>query len=279
MVQVWRLGAASAPCVFRENAIYKNLDCMLKSTDILYTARLSRGMAGHSKWANIRHIKAGKDAVKQRTIIKFSRLIRFAIKEGGNADPKLNSMLAKAIESARCSNVPQASINNILETHQKSQDNAKSAILEYRGPSGLFILAELLTDNLNRSRGTLQGVLKKFNIQEARASAIRMFEEKGVVVAASKGTSLEAALDSAIETGAEEVVEEDDNLVFTCSPVDFIKVKQGLENLGYEITYADVDFIPKSPITFPEESAKQLATVIQKLEDIEDVIKIHVNAL
>ncbi|XP_042238179.1 uncharacterized protein LOC121876815 [Homarus americanus] len=272
-----RLAAASSPCVGMETVMYRNISHVLKSTIVPCTLELSRGMAGHNKWSNIKHIKASKDAERQKIYTKCSRLIRNAIKEGGNTDPNLNSKLAKAVELARSNNMPLASINNVIETHQKSQDNAKAAIIEYRGPGSVFFLVELLTDNVNRTKIALQSVIKKFYVQEAKGSARHMFEEKGIVVASGKGASLEAAMDSAIEVGAEDVAEEDDNLVFTSAPNDFMQVKQGLESLGYEINYANVDYLAKIPVTISEDDEKQLTTLFQKLEDIDDVMKIHVN--
>nr|XP_027213180.1 uncharacterized protein LOC113806265 [Penaeus vannamei] len=234
-----------------------------------------RGMAGHSKWANIKHTKAAKDAERQKKFMKCSRLIKLAVKEGGGADPKLNSKLAKAIEFARSCSMPLASIESALKTSQKSQDDAKPAIMEYRGPGGVFILTELLTSNISRTRQMLQTVLKKHNIQETKG-ALRMFEEKGIIVAEGNNLSLEAAMESAIEIGAEDVEEEENSLVFTSTPDDFLAVKQGLENLKYNISYASVDFIPISPITLNENDQEALDIIIQKMEDIDDVMKVHV---
>lgn len=235
-----------------------------------------RGMAGHSKWANIKHTKAAKDSERQKKFMKCSRLIKLAVKEGGSVDPKLNSKLAKAIEFARSCSMPVASIESALKASQKSQDDAKPAIMEYRGPGGVFILTELLTSNFSRTRQMLQTVLKKHNIQETKG-AIRMFEEKGIIIAEGNGLSLEAAMDNAIEIGAEDVEEEEDSLVFTSTPDDFLAVKQGLENLKYNISYASVDFIPISPITLNENDQEALDIIIQKMEDVDDVMRVHVS--
>ncbi|XP_042872160.1 probable transcriptional regulatory protein Kole_1935 isoform X2 [Penaeus japonicus] len=237
---------------------------------------LCRGMAGHSKWANIKHTKAAKDAERQKKFMKCSRLIKLAVKEGGSTDPKLNSKLARAIEYARSCSMPVASIESALKASQKTQDDAKPAIMEYRGPGGVFILTELLTSNISRTRQMLQTVLKKHNVQETRG-ALNMFEEKGIIIAEGNGLSLEAAMDNAIEIGAEDVEENEDGLVFTSTPDDFLAVKQGLENLKYDITYASVDFIPVSPVAISENDQEALGVIIQKMEDIDDVMKVHVN--
>lgn len=276
-MQALKLSVGTARCAGMESIMSRNLNHLLRNTNITCIVKPSRSMAGHSKWANIKHIKAIKDAEKTKLFTKFAQDMKVAVKEGGGKDPKTNSKLAKVIEFARSNNMPAASIKNILDSYQKSQDNAKSAIVEYKGPGGVFLVVELLTDNVNRTKIAIQSSIKKLNIQEAKGSANRIFEEKGVVVVNSAGRSVEAAMDSAIEVGAEDVAEEDDSLVFTCSPQDFIKVKPGLENLGYEVIYAGVDYLPKVYVSISDDDEKQLGIILQRLEAINEVMKVHDN--
>ncbi|KAG0716451.1 Translational activator of cytochrome c oxidase 1 [Chionoecetes opilio] len=233
-----------------------------------------RGMAGHNKWSNIRHGKALKDAQKQRTVGKCLQMIKLAIKEGGSADPKLNSQLARVIEFARTQNITATTITNTLKQSQKTQDNAKSMRLEYRAPGGLLMMVEVFTDSLMKTRAKLQTVIKKTRLQEARGSTGHVFEEKGVVVGEAgqgmKMPSLEEALELAIEIGAEEVEEEEGEggrrFVFTCSPEAFLDVKKGIEVKGYLVTYANTDFLAKVTISLPQDEMERLGTVIEKLE-------------
>ncbi|XP_050694000.1 probable transcriptional regulatory protein DR_2548 [Eriocheir sinensis] len=243
-----------------------------------------RGMAGHSKWANIRHTKALKDDQKQKTTTKIIQMIKIAIKEGGSTDPKLNSRLSNVIDLARTQSIPLTSINNIIKTAQKSQDNAKSMLVEYRAPGGVLMLVEVLTDNLIKTKSSLQSIIKKTMLQEAKGTVQHVFEEKGVVVAAAgkgaKVPTLEEALDLAIEVGAEEVEEEEEGtgrFVFTSSPDAFFDVKKGVEGRGYTVSYANVDFIPNVTVTMTDEEVRKLDVIIEKLEAVDEVMRVHVN--
>lgn len=241
-----------------------------------------RGMAGHSKWANIRHTKALKDDQRQRAIQKCMQMIKIAVKEGGSADPKLNSKLARVIEHARSQNMPAATIASTLKQTQKSQDNAKSMMLEYRASGGLMLLVEVLTDNLVRTRSSIQTIIKKTNIQEVKGGGVHhLFDEKGVVIAGKKETALEEALELAIEIGAEEVEEEKEGekglFVFTCSPDAFLEVRKGIEEQGYSVSYANIDFLPQSPLSLPAEDMERVSAVLEKLDAVDDVMRIHVN--
>ncbi|KAK7077059.1 hypothetical protein SK128_005024 [Halocaridina rubra] len=238
---------------------------------------LCRGMAGHSKWSNIKHIKAAQDAERQKLFMKFARMIKVSIKDGGSIDPKLNSKLGKVVEIARSNNMPMSSIENIIKSSQKSQDNAKQYLLEYKGPGGVFILTELLTDNVSRSKQEVQGAIKKFNVQEVKGAVHHMFDEKGVIVASCKNMSLEKATDFAIESGAEDVVKEEENFVFTCAPEDFMLVKDNLEEASFVVLSASIDFIAKTPVTLPDKDREQLEMVLKRLENLDDVMKVHVN--
>lgn len=275
--QVCKFVLPPARCVGRESVTCMILHSSLKNSNNNYNVELWRGMAGHSKWSNIKHIKASKDAEKRVVYNKYSRLLKIAIKEGGGTDPHLNSKLAKVIELALGQNMQRSTIKNVIDTYQKSQDNAKSAIIEYKGPGGVFLLTEVLTDNITRTKTTLHSAVRKLNIQEVKGSIRHLFEEKGVVMVSSQGMCLETAMDNAIEIGAEDVEEHEDNLVFTCSPEDFVKVKQGLENLKYTVNYASVDYLPKLSVSISEEEEKQLDVIIKKLEGIDEVIRVHVN--
>nr|XP_045595623.1 probable transcriptional regulatory protein TDE_1487 isoform X2 [Procambarus clarkii] len=265
VMQALKLSVGPARCAGMESIMSRNLNHLLRNTNITCIVKPSRSMAGHSKWANIKHIKAIKDAEKTKLFTKFAQDMKVAVKGFGFL--RLSTGL-----------FGPASLRSItIPTTFKSQDNAKSAIVEYKGPGGVFLVVELLTDNVNRTKIAIQSSIKKLNIQEAKGSANRIFEEKGVVVVNSAGRSVEAAMDSAIEVGAEDVAEEDDSLVFTCSPQDFIKVKPGLENLGYEVIYAGVDYLPKVYVSISDDDEKQLGIILQRLEAINEVMKVHDN--
>ncbi|XP_064077809.1 probable transcriptional regulatory protein NAMH_0626 isoform X2 [Macrobrachium nipponense] len=262
---------------FQMKSLYGNrllFDALLASS----CSYVVRGMAGHSKWSNIRHIKAANDAQKMKMFTKFSRMMKIAIKEGGGTDPKLNSKLGKVVELAKSSNMPVASIEHVLKSSQKSQDNAKSYMLEYRGPGGVFLLAEIVSDNLSRSKQLITSATKKLNVQELKAGGARcLFDEKGVIISTCEGVSYEQAMDHAIEVGAEDVAEEEGNFVFTTSPEDFFQVKQALEGINFTVKSADIQYIATNPATVSDQDLEKLSTVLEKMENLDDVMKVHVN--
>ncbi|XP_076033558.1 putative transcriptional regulatory protein Teth514_1449 isoform X2 [Oratosquilla oratoria] len=250
--------------------------CLLSSQNASLTPVIKRTMAGHSKWANIRHTKAAKDMERQKVFSKMTRLIKLAIKEGGGTDPKLNSSLARAIEQARGSNMPNTSIQNALKSAQKGQDNAQSYRMEYRGPAGSFFLVDILSDNLRRTKIELSTTLKKLMVEEVQGSAGHLFEEKGVIIT-NKSKSIEEAMDHAIDIGVEDVTLEDEGLKFLCAPEEFVKVKQSLEALDYATEYASVDFLPVQPVSVPDTYMEEIDKIVKRIEDNDDVIKVHLN--
>ncbi|KAK4321468.1 hypothetical protein Pmani_007728 [Petrolisthes manimaculis] len=247
-----------------------------RNNDVGVPAEQVRTMAGHSKWSNIKHIKASNDQARAKTLTKIIQLMRVAIKEGGGTDPKLNLKLARVLEFAQRNSMPLATMKNFLQNYQKSEDKEVLSLVELKGVGGLVMLVEVQTVNLIKTRNSIKSVIKKTNLQEAKGVVKGLFEEKGVVMT-DKTCSLEVALDAAITVGAEDVVEEADGLVFTCSSGDMMQVKEGLEEQQYTVTYASTEYLPKFAVSVSDNEMDQVSMIVQKLEGVEDVIKVHVN--
>jgi len=262
----------------RRTLVYYTRACSEHNQWGLFDQR--RCMAGHSKWMNIKHTKGAKDGQKATAISKQSALIRLAIRDNNNnSNPKTNTALARAIEQAKGNMMPVATIERVLANANKIQENAKQFQLEYRGPGGTFLLVDLLTDNISRSKTFINTAIKKNRITEiGKGSALYFFQEKGVItVDISTSTDLDAAMEHAIEVGAEDVTQEEEFFVFTCAPFDFVKVKQELESLKYNVIYSNVDMVPPNPVTLNLDDEKELEIIIQKLENLDDVSKVYPN--
>ncbi|KAJ9573950.1 hypothetical protein L9F63_008670 [Diploptera punctata] len=258
---------------------------ILCSDPIAHNLNISKRYAGHSKWANIKHIKAAKDAQKSTTFLRMSRLMRVAIQEGGGADPNFNVRLASLIEQARKYNMPLSNIKNVLEQSKASKGNPpKSTYYEIRGPGGCTVIASVLTDNLQKFKATIKTIVKKSNCMFAEGSVPALFQHKGLIVADPlNNTSLETAVEHAIEVGAEDVtaeeIENEQILQFVCDPAHLNQVKGKLMKLGYNIKNADAEFLPNNRISLSDDDLEAVQKLFDRLEDEPDVVKLHDNIL
>ncbi|XP_023704234.1 probable transcriptional regulatory protein TTE1135 isoform X2 [Cryptotermes secundus] len=229
----------------------------------------NRRNAGHSKWANIKHTKAAKDAQKSTTFQKMSRLIRLAIQEGGSSDPNFNSQLSSTIAQARKYNMPFASIQKAIKENKDTKSNAKSCYFEIRGPGGCTIVVYTLTENLSRIRAALNTIVRKHNSSYTEGAIQGLFDHKGVIEAKPpENTTLETAVDHAIEAGAEE---------FVCTPLVLHQVRGKLEKLQYTIMKADCELIPKIQVTLSDADLEAVRKLCDKLVDDPDVVRLYDN--
>ncbi|KDR09380.1 hypothetical protein L798_00947 [Zootermopsis nevadensis] len=178
--------------------------------------------------------------------------------------------------------MPFASIQNAIKQGKDTKCNAKVCHFEIRGPGGCTIIVSTLTDNLSRVRAGLNTAVKKCNSSFTDGAVPGLFEHKGMVEAIPpEKTSLETAVDHAIEVGAEDVTEleasEDDVLQFVCEPLVLNKVKGKLEKLQYKIKTADCEFIPKRQVTLSDADLEVVKKLYDKLEDDPDVVRLYDN--
>ncbi|KAK7508756.1 hypothetical protein BaRGS_00000322 [Batillaria attramentaria] len=246
-----------------------------------------RTMAGHSKWANIRHIKAAKDGARARLITDITQKARAIIKETGNADPKSNLKLARLIAEAKSKDVPNANIEKILSQMSRMKD-ASPMLFEAKGPAGSVMLIEALASKPQSMKGELQSVVRKcgFSMFDGGSLAMLSFVEKGVVTV-DAGTSgeetvdMDRYIDIAIEAGAEEVTLEDETgekiLQFMCEPGDVYSVQKELEARELPVRSAEVVFLTTNTVPFPAQDIEKLSKVLDKLDDHPDVLKVYTN--
>ncbi|XP_076461584.1 putative transcriptional regulatory protein Teth514_1449 [Babylonia areolata] len=245
-----------------------------------------RGMAGHSKWANIRHIKAAKDKEKSRVISEYSRKIRAFARETGQTDPKTSSQLAKLITEAKSKNVPNANIDRVL-AQMVSLKNSSPVMFTAKGPVGSVMLIEALTTKMTQTRAELQSIVKKcgFSMFDSGSLAKIAFEEKGVVQVSCPGDAppdLESYVDIAIEAGAEDVTLEEGEegnkvLEFVCEPNDVYTVKKELEARQLAVGSAEVVFNTTSHVALDSSVLELIAKAMDKLDEHPDVLRVYIN--
>ncbi|XP_012255420.2 translational activator of cytochrome c oxidase 1 isoform X1 [Athalia rosae] len=257
--------------LMRTLTIGKNLIIVLNS---------GKRYAGHSKWANIKHDKAIKDAKRALNFNKLRRMMSVAIAEGRNANPANNLKLAQIIEHAKKSNMPMSSIKDVLAKAQAVKEATKTGIQEIRGPGGCIVLVEYATDNLVAFKQNLNTLLRKTSCSSADSGAQHLFERKGIVTTEIKG-NLGTAVEDAIQVDAEDVVEgtdgDDKEFQFLCEPGLVFKVKQKLLDLNYTVKSSSVQYIPYKMIDLSDSDLELAAALCDKLTAIEDVIVLHDN--
>lgn len=264
----------------------------------------SKALAGHSKWANIKHTKARNDAERTKIYNKISAQITVAVKLGGSTDPNTNIRLATAIELANKNNVTKRVIENAIKKGSGASSGAGEGAEQYTyegiGPFGVAFVIEALTDNKNRTVGLIRSTFNKFNGN--MSPTLYFFDRKGyVVIEPKEGQSsdfdnvMETVLDiegvedlEQVENDGEESPEttttgENPQPLFEVitEPTQTSKIAETLKDLNYYIREMGIEYVPKdetamTPITDPESIAK-FDKFMSQLEDIEDVTQIYSN--
>ncbi|KAL6095048.1 taco1 [Pungitius sinensis] len=244
------------------------------------TLQLSRAAcAGHNKWSKVKNIKGPKDEARGRMFMKFGMLIKIAVKEGG-PNPDMNLNLAQVLEQCRSKNMPKAAVEAAIKSAEKAKP-ASQHMFEARGPAGYLLLIEVLSDNNTRTHQEIKRVLTK-NRALLSDGARHNFNRRGVVLVPGENVSTERAVELAIEAGAEDVQETEDEeerplLQFICDMAEVRKVRASLEQLGMPITSAGLEFVPRTLCTLDQEQLDAASTLIEALNDCPDVVRVWDN--
>ena len=236
-------------------------------------------MAGHSKWAGIKHKKAIVDSRRGKLFTKLARAITVAAKEGGG-DPDGNPRLALAIAKAREASMPKDNIERAVAkgTGEGADAEALESVLyEGYGPGGVALLVEAVTDNRNRTGSEVRYAFSKHNGNLGEPGSVGyLFDKKGVVVVDAESWS-EEDLEPAIDAGAEDISLDDDVFEVICEPGDLQAVRAALDAAGVEVSSAEVAQLPKTRVELDEEAAVKLFRLVEALEDLDDVDTVHGN--
>lgn len=238
--------------------------------------------AGHNKWSKVRHIKGPKDMERSRIFTKLTLSIRLAVKEGG-PNPEYNSSLASILEVCRSKNMPKATIESALKTEK---NKGIYLLYEGRGPGGASLLIEALSNSSPKCHLDIKYILNKNGGMMAEG-ARHFFDKKGVVVVGvedreKRAVNLERALELAIEAGAEDVKEDEDEeekslFKFICDASSLHQVRKKLDSLGLCSVSCSLEFIPHSKVQLAGPELEQAAHLIQALNNYEDVIRVYDN--
>ncbi|MEA2289623.1 MAG: hypothetical protein QOD55_1620 [Solirubrobacteraceae bacterium] len=238
-----------------------------------------KAMAGHSKWAGIKHKKAIVDARRGKLFTKLARAITVAAKEGGG-DPDGNPALALAVQKAKDASMPKDNIERAIAkgTGEGADADALETVLyEGYGPGGVALLVEALTDNRNRTGSDVRHLFSKHggNLGEP-GSVAYLFDKRGLIVVDATRYGEDDLL-AAIEAGALDVSVDDDVFEVLTEPGDLTAVRNALAEAGVELEGYEVAQHPKTRVPVDEEVATKLMRLIDALEDNDDVGEVHGN--
>jgi YebC/PmpR family DNA-binding regulatory protein len=235
-------------------------------------------MAGHSKWANIKHRKGRADAKKGKMFSKVTKEIISAARIGGG-DPKNNPRLRLAILKAREVNLPNDNIErNIKKATSEDQADFLDVSYEIYGYGGVGIFVEGLTDNKNRTASDIRIAINKCGGTIASPGAVAFnFDRKGVIQVSVEGAKEDELFHAVSEAGAEDFEPTDDAFIVITDPVDLYAVKDAIDSLGYKCLDANLEMVPKAYIECDEETMKSNLTLIEWLEDLDDIDSVYHN--
>ena len=239
-------------------------------------------MAGHSKWANIRHRKERMDAKRGKV---FARLIKEATVAAriGGVDPAHNPRLRLAIEKARAANVPNDNLERAIKRGGGKLEGVEYAEIRYEGygPGGAAVLVECLTDNKNRALSDVRHAFQKHGGNlGAGGSVSYLFSRCGqLLYAPDAKKSVSAIEDAAIENGASDLqTGEDGSVEVICAPEDFDSLRAAMQNAGHTPDAADIVMRPSSEIALSEADSVKMRRLLDALEDLDDTQEVHTSA-
>ncbi len=238
-------------------------------------------MAGHSKWANIKHKKAASDSKKQKIFQKINKEMISAIRQGG-ADESSNATLRLVIEKAKSANMPKDNIKRTLERASKEKDSSALQDLTYEGygPGGVAIVVECLSDNVNRTSASVKSYFSKRGGNLGSTGSVSyMFETKGQFVFESDKTEdelFELIMEGEIEI--ENLESENDIFIIDTKPNDYMKTKDLLSKNGIEeFLESGITKLSATTVKLTEEQFEKYEKMIEMMEDDDDVINVYSN--
>jgi YebC/PmpR family DNA-binding regulatory protein len=237
-------------------------------------------MAGHSKWNNIQHRKGAQDAKRGKIFTKLIREITVAAKMGGG-DVTSNPRLRAAIDKALSANMTRDTIERAVKrgSGEGDQDNYEEVSYEGYGPSGVAVLVECLTDNRNRTVAEVRHAFNKAGGNLGTSGSVAYLFNRVGLLTFPAGSDEDAILEVALEAGAEDVVVNSDSSIDVLSGWEgFLDVKEAMITAGYSPESTDVVMQASTEVDLDLENAQKVLRLMDVLEDLDDVQKVHSNA-
>ena len=233
-------------------------------------------MSGHNKWSTIKQKKGKNDAARAKVFTKIGRELMVAIRDGGSADPAVNSKLRDCIAKAKAANVPNDNIERAIKKAQGGEGaNYESVTYEGYGPCGVAVIVEALTDNRNRTAGEVRHYFDKFGGNMGTPGCVGfMFEKKGVIIIDREDLEKEedTVMEDALEAGASDFEADDDIFTIYTEPDDLSGVRDDMEAKGYEFASAEVEQVPSTYTKIDDPDTRvQMQKMLDMFEDNDDI--------
>ena len=236
-------------------------------------------MAGHSKWANIRHRKGAQDKKRAKIFTKLIKEITISSRLGGG-DISSNPRLRKAVSNAKASNLPADKIERAIKKGTGELEGViyEEVTYEGYGPSGVAILLDIITDNKNRTVAEIRHLLSQFdgNLGE-NGSVAWMFDKTGQITMESKSANEDTVFEDAINAGAEDFYVDNNFYLVSTSADQLMEIRDKLDHAGYDIKSAEIEMVPKTNQILDNLEAKKVLKLLDALDDNDDVNKVYTN--
>ena len=238
-------------------------------------------MAGHSKWANIKHRKAAQDKKRGKIYTKLIREITVAARSGGGGDPSANPRLRLAMDKALSANMNKDTIERAIKRGTGEGDDANYEEVRYEGygPGGTAVMVDCMTDNRNRTVSEVRHAFTKSGGNLGTDGSVAyMFNRIGLLTYPA-GSDEYAIMEAALEAGAEDVeVSDDGSIEVSTSYEDFMAVKDAMKAAGHKPEDAEIIEKPTTDTVVSEEDAEKIIRLIDTLDELDDVQEVHTNA-
>ena len=237
-------------------------------------------MAGHNKWANIKHKKAANDKKRGKIWTKVIREITVAARAGGG-DIDSNPRLRLAIDKAKGTNMPKDTIDRAVKKGAGGDEDGNYEEIRYEGygPGGAAVIADCMTDNRNRTAAEVRHAFTKYGGNLGTAGSVAYLFSKQGVISFDAGADEDAIMEAALDAGAEDVISNDDGSVdVMTTPADFEAVRDALRRDELEPVHAEVTFTASTEATLNAKEAETMLKMIDLLEDLDDVQEVYSNA-
>ncbi|MBK5969603.1 MULTISPECIES: YebC/PmpR family DNA-binding transcriptional regulator [Thiorhodovibrio] len=237
-------------------------------------------MAGHSKWANIKHRKAAQDKKRGKIWTKLIREVTVAAREGGG-DASSNPRLRLAIDKAVGANMPKDTVDRAIKRGAGADDGDNYEEIRYEGygPSGVAIMVDCMTDNRNRTASEVRHAFSKHGGNLGTDGSVAYLFTKQGVISFQPGTDEDSVIEAGLDSGAEDVVvNEDGSLDVVTLPETFAAVREALAGAGFDTSVSEVSFNAATNVELDRDTAEKLLKLIDTLDDLDDVQDVYHNA-
>ena len=235
-------------------------------------------MAGHSKWANIKHRKGAQDAKRGKIFTKIIKELTVAARIGGG-DPDINPRLRTAVDKAKQANMPKDNVDRAIKKGTGDLDGVsyEEGLFEGYGPGGVALIVEFLTDNRTRTVADVRHCFTKYGGNLGVSGSVAfLFDRKGLI-SFSADNDFDQIFEIALEAGAEDVKDEEDVYEVITDPGDFIPVREAMAAAGLKWETAETTMIPQNQVMLEGKPAETMLKLMDALEDNDDVQNVYAN--